>query len=272
MKKILVVSDLQVGSQYSLWPEKFTFKDGGRWILSDKQRTLQNAWHTFIKYIAGIKPDILILNGDMIEGPQVKQQGTSVITTNFAEQAKAAEIILTPLRQSCTEAYLIRGTEYHDTVDGQAIESLGENLGVIPFRKNQFSDWVLNLDVEGVIINVSHHIGVMQGFYRATAPDREGIWSALAGRSKTPDADCIVRSHIHIFVHVEHSNKHIVVTPGWQLQTDYQIKKSYYRMFPEIGAILIHTNPAKKVRGEDPIQIQKLLFKMPRDVALVSKA
>lgn len=270
MKKVLVVSDLQVGSKYANWPEEMQIKDGGYWKLNPKQQFLREAWNKFISIIKEIRPHVLILNGDMIEGCQYKSLGLPTITTDFAEQTEAARILLEPLREQCGEAYLIRGTEYHDTMDGQAIERLGAELFCTPYRPNQYSDWVLNLDVQGVIINAAHHISVMQGFYRATAPDREGIWSALAGRSKVPDADCIVRSHIHIFVHVEHSNKHIVVTPGWQLQTDYQIKKSYYRLFPEIGAILINVYPELKEKGEDPIEIRKIMCKIPREPVIIS--
>jgi len=270
MKTILVVSDLHVGSIYANWPEDLPIKGGGYWTLSGQQKHLSVAWEAFTEKVEELKPDILVINGDSIDGNNRKGDGIPTITTDFSEQVKAAERLLRPIREVVKEAYLIRGTEYHDTKNGQAIEILGIGLDVIPFREEQYSDWVLNLEVDGVILNFCHHISVMTGLYRATAPDREGIWSALAGKHKVPDADCVIRSHVHIFVHVEHSAKHIVITPCWEMRTDYMIKKSYYRMMPEIGAILIHVDGEKKRAGEDPIDIQKILFPAPPELLLTS--
>ena len=271
MKKVLVVSDLQTGSKYSNWPTELPIKDGGHWRLNPKQRIVKAAWDSFVRLAnEKIRPDVIVLNGDMIEGCQYKSQAAPVVTPEASEQCEAAKILLGPLLDSCKEAYLVRGTEYHDGLNGQDIERLGKDLDCIPYRKNQYSDWVLNLDIEGVVINFAHHISVSTGIYRATAPDREGIWGALSGKAKTPDADCIVRSHVHTFVHVEHSKKHIIITPGWQLQTEYQIKKSYYRMFPEIGSVLLHLYPELKEKGEDPIEVKKIICKIPREACVIS--
>lgn len=271
MKKVLVVSDLQIGSKYSVWPEEMPIKDGGYWRMSPKQRMLADAWDKFLKLAAQIKPDILILNGDMIEGAQEKAKGIPVITSDLGEQAEAALIILEPLRKTAEECWMIRGTSYHDSDHAGPLEKIAKDLGCVPFRPRQYSDWVLNLDIDGVILNFAHHISVSTGLYRATAPDREGIWSALAGRSKVPDADAVIRSHVHLFCHVEHSSKHMVITPGWQLQSEYLIKKSYYRMYPEIGSVLINVYPDAKRKGEDPIEIKKIICKIPRETAVKSK-
>jgi hypothetical protein len=271
MKTVLVVSDLHAGSIYANWPEDLPFKGGAYYQPNGQQKHLARAWEALVKKIEDLQPDILVMNGDMIDGCNYRSAGIPTVTTDFADQVKAAEMLLRPIRDVVKEAYLIRGTEYHDTKNGQAIESLGRNLDVKKFREAQYSDWVLNLEVDGVILNFCHHISVMQGFYRATAPDREGIWSALAGKHKVPDADCVVRSHVHIFVHVEHSAKHIIITPCWEMRTDYMIKKSYYRMLPEIGSILIHVNGKKKTKGEDPIGIQKILFPSPPELLLTSQ-
>jgi hypothetical protein len=271
MKKVLVVSDLHVGSIYANWPEDLPIKGGGYWTLSGQQKHLSMAWEAFTEKVEELKPDILVMNGDMIDGANYRSDGIPAVTTDFADQVKAAERLIRPIRDVVKEAYLIRGTEYHDSKNGQFIEMLGAALQVVPFREEQYSNWILNLNVDGVILNFCHHISVMTGLYRATAPDREGIWSALAGKSKAPDADCVVRSHVHIYCHVEHSKKHILITPCWQMQTDYMIKKSYYRMFPEIGSILIYVDGDKKREGEDPILIQKILFPTPPELLLTSE-
>jgi hypothetical protein len=78
-----------------------------------------------------------------------------------------------------------------------------------------------------------------------------------------PRADCVVRSHLHYFTHVEHAAKHIVITPCWQLQTRFMRKLSLYRCIPDIGAVLITVDPQAKKNGDDPISIRKFLYPLP---------
>jgi hypothetical protein len=260
LKRILVVSDLHVGSVYGIWPKGFTLKEGGEWRLNPAQEALLLAWEEMLKKIGKI--DAVVLNGDIIDGMQCRNFGIPNVTTNYADQIEAAVQLLWPLRKKADEMWSIRGTEYHDSRSGVEVERLGKELDCVPYRRNQYSAAVLNLQIEGICLNFVHFISVMTGFYRATAPDREGIWGALSGRGKTPDAKVIVRSHIHYFVHVEHSVKHIVVTPCWQVHTEYQIRKGYYRMFPEIGAVVIEI----QTKDEDPIRIRKYLWATPPEL------
>jgi len=272
MKKVLVISDLQTGSMFSNWPEDFPIKDGGTWRLNYKQMLIRNAWNQFCDKMSEIKPDILVINGDVIEGHQEKNLGITTVTTNLREQASAAAVILSPLVQIVKEVYFVKGTSYHDRETSGPVDAIAKELGAVPFRKGQYTDWVLNLEIDKVIINFVHRISIASGLYRATPPDREGIWSALAGISKVPAADCVVRSHVHFYCHVEHSSKHIIITPGWQYQTDYQIIKSYYRMQPEIGGVLLHVYPENKGKEDDPIYVQKIIIKLPREKTIISQA
>lgn len=270
MIKLLVISDLQCGSVYSNWPENYPIKDGAYWKLNDKQKVIKEAWENFTGWARTEKPDILVINGDIIEGHQEKSKGVPTVTTDLGEQIGAALEILQPLIKGIPELYIIRGTAYHDRSNAGPPETIGRELGAVQIRRKQYSDWVINIDVDGVIANFAHTISVATGLYRATPLDREGIWAALSGRHKVPDADVIVRSHVHIYCHVEHSSRHLLITPGWQYQTEYQINKSYYRMQPEIGAVMLRIYPERKKEGEDAIEVQKILVKLPREKATIS--
>lgn len=258
VKKILIVADLHVGSSFAIWHPDAEIS-GGKWILNAAQRSLWRAWNSMINNLTQENFTAIVVNGDTIDGVQHRSLGIPCVTTNVNEQAESAVMILEPLRSLTQHMYIVRGTEYHDSISGTAINEIGRELNCEEFRQGQFSTSVLNLDVDGVILNFSHYISVMSGLYRATALDREGVWAALSGRSKTPDAKCVVRSHIHYFVHVEHSTRHIVVTPCWQVHTEYQIRKGYYRFYPEIGAVIIEINR----QDDDPIRITKMLWQTP---------
>ena len=270
MIKLLVVSDVHVGSMYANWPEYYPIKGGAKWKLNQKQGIIKEAWDEFTKWSNQEKPDILVLNGDIIEGHQEATKGMPTVTTDLGEQMGAALEILEPLVNRVPEIYVTRGTSYHDRSFVGPPETIGRELGAVQVRRKQYSDWVINIDVGGVIANFAHTISVATGLYRSTPLDREGVWAALAGRHKVPDADVIVRSHVHIFCHVEHSSRHLIITPCWQYQTEYQINKSYYRMQPEIGAVMLRIYPERKKEGEDAIEVQKILVKLPREKATIS--
>ncbi len=256
--KILVISDLHVGSIYALWHPDSEIK-GTRWNLNVLQNALWKAWNEMLETINKKRFDAIVVNGDVIDGIQQKSRGIPCITTDISEQAEGAICLLKDLRKLTDHMFLIRGTEYHDSICGEAINEIGRALNCDPFKKGQYSSAVLNLEINGSIINFSHYISVMTGLYRATALDREGVWASISGKTKTPDAKCVVRSHLHYFIHVEHSSRHIVVTPCWQLHTEYEIRKGYYRFFPEIGIVIISVDNTE----QDPISIKKLLWKTP---------
>jgi hypothetical protein len=64
-------------------------------------------------------------------------------------------------------------------------------------------------------------------------------------------------------MHVEHTNRHAIVCPCWQLQTRFARHRSAYKLMPDVGALILHIDPEAKKRGLDPIAFTKLLYKLP---------
>jgi hypothetical protein len=163
--------------------------------------------------------------------------------------------------------YFTQGTEYHDQKAGREVEILAQNLGGQKYAGDGigvYSHEVLNLDIEGVLINAAHHISSTTGLYRAVAIDREALWSAIAGKDgKALKADVVVRSHVHYCVHVEHPSKHAIITPCWQVQTRFMRRSSVYRSLPDIGAVVLEIDGKAKRRGEDPVRFFKILYPLP---------
>lgn len=274
-KKVLVVSDLHAGSFYGLWPPDVVVNPGREAERSiDQTRGQAYLWACWLQLLddmSKIRPDVVVVNGDVIDGKQQAQWGTEANSLVPADQREGAILILRALQKATNNVpmFFVQGTEYHDAKAGDEAEKVAETLGGTPAPEGigtgKYSAEVLNLEFDGVVLNFSHGISVSGGLYRATSPDREGVWSALAGKSgKLPKADAVIRSHAHYFVHVEHESKHILITPCWQLQTRYMRKNSAYRMLPDIGGVLLYVNPEeKKRRHGDPIRVQKMLFDNP---------
>lgn len=265
-KRVLVVSDIHCGSIFGMMPPNFETSDGAPKSQNAGQKHLWDCWNHMLDAAKAAKLDAIVVNGDVIDGPQPAQKGTELSLALLFDQRGAAIETLRPL-SVLAPMYFVKGTEYHDCKSGASVEAVAEDLHGVRYKgvgSGKFSKDVLDLEIDGVVLNFSHGISVASGFYRATAHDREGIWSALAGKDgKVPKADCVIRSHAHFFVHVEHASKHIVGSPCWQLQTSYMRKNSAYRMLPDIGALIIHVDGKAKSRECDPIRVEKLLYPLP---------
>ena len=274
-KDILVLSDIHSGSIFGLWPTHYEMTDGTTRSLTSGQAHLWKCWIHLSEWLGKAQADgqanlvAVVLNGDLIDGRQQAQEAMEAMTTNPVDQARAfrvsLEAFLAPLEKR-PSLYVIQGTEYHDHKSGTAVEGIAEALGAVQYGgvgTGQYSKEVLDLDVDAVVLNFSHGIGMTGALYRAVAIDREAVWSAIAGKvGKVPKADVIVRSHVHFFVHVEHESKHAVITPCWQLQTRFMRRNSVYRMMPDIGAVLIRVWK-EAILGEDRTAIYKVLYPLP---------
>lgn len=234
------------------------------------QAYLWKCWEHFAEEVSKMPIAAVVCNGDAIDGEQRKQRGSELCLPLLADQTRAAAECLKYIKgklKNNPKWYFVTGTPYHDSEAGREVEVLAGELGATPYEgpgSGHKSRRSLDLDVDGVICNFSHGISVSSGFYRSTAPDREGVFSALAGKEgKVPKADIVVRSHAHYFVGVQHENKWIVVSPCWELQTSYMAKNSAYRMLPSIGGIVIKIDPGAKKRREDPIGLKKFIYDLP---------
>ena len=268
--RVAVVSDTQVGSLFGLLPPDFTKRAGDRCEQNPGQKYLWRCWLDMCQRFRDLAPDVLVFNGDSVDGAQQAQRGTELCLPLLTDQEDAFVAAMEMLLAACPSRpalYLVQGTEYHEGKAAGHLEHAGRVLNAETYfglGTGKYSREVLDLDVSGVILNFAHHISVMSGLYRATAPDREAVWSALAGKEgKMPKADALVRSHVHIFVHVEHATKHALITPAWQLQTRFMRKNSVYRMLPDLGYVWLEVEPQAKAQREDPIIVRKWLYDLP---------
>jgi predicted phosphodiesterase len=213
--------------------------------------------------------DAIVVVGDVVDGKQFKSHGAELCLPLIVDQEEASEAILTPLLSATKcPVYFVKGTFYHDDEAGRSVDNVAKALRGVMYEglgSGTYAKSVLDLNVDGVVCDFSHGISVSGGLYRAVAIDREALWSVLAAKmNETPNADVIVRGHAHYFVHIEHTSKHALILPAWQLQTDYMRKNSRYRMIPDIGAVKLSIDGDAKKRGEDPCQIRKRIYKLPK--------
>lgn len=269
MKRILCLSDIHPGSIYGMLPPDFVASTGTAVPQQPWQKYLWECWLDMIAWATAKPLDAIAVVGDVVEGKQPKSRGSELCLPLVLDQEEASEAILAPLIKAAKcKTYFIKGTFYHDDELGRSVDNVAKSLRGTVYEglgTGKYAKEVLDLSVDGVVIDFSHGISVSGGLYRAVAIDREALWSALEGKEgSAPKADVIVRGHAHYFVHVEHVTKHAMILPAWQLQTSYMRKNSRYRMTPNIGSVVLEIDPEAKKRGDDPCVVKKRIYKLPQ--------
>ena len=150
--------------------------------------------------------DLLLANGDLIDGRGERSGSSELIATDRVEQTDMAIECLR--KWNAKHVLLTYGTAYHtgkiEDWEDRVAERLGAGAEIA--GKQQ-------VDVGGVVFNARHHIGssaIPHG--RATASARESLWNRLlAAEGQEAKADIILRSHVHY-----HS---FCGGPGWLAMT-----------------------------------------------------
>ena len=205
-KRVLVVSDFHCGHIVGLTPPEYQFHRGideeSWWYKA--QKTQRELWDWYEREINLLKQecpiDIVIANGDLIDGRGDRSGSTECITPDRAKQADMAVRCL-----NITDArdyVLTYGTAYHT-----GTEEDFEDIIVQQLRAEERTDtvkigsheWV---DVNGTIFDCKHHLGSSSVPHaRFTALAKDQLWNELwAVHDEQPRADIVIRSHVHYHI------------------------------------------------------------------------
>lgn len=198
--RIVIVSDLHCGSEAGITP-----------LASNQiQRQLYNRWADCIEHLGG-KPDLLVCNGDAVDGLQSKGRGQGD-SDWMARQIDHAAMLLSEwnAKQIC----IVSGTAYHTraaaSVDFE--ELLAMQLKCRYERK-------LNIEAHGWFrLQCRHKIGgsgIPHG--RFTAPNRSKAWGVMnAAQAGGKPPHLSVFSHVHYWGYSEDAFGATMTTPAWQ--------------------------------------------------------
>ena len=230
MKRILIVSDLHLGSNAGLMPREVTDFDGERHIANKGQRRLFDLWSQLVKKVGAV--DIMVINGDACDGPNKKGSGIGCWTTDIRLQAKTAAELC---KMFDAKKFLVtQGSGYHVAENPSADAMTADEL------KAEFgTELALNLKEEKIRLHFSHQIGVSQASwqYRTTPIARELV-SALLNEKEYGKFHGVIRSHAHYYCGVEFGSHFGIITPCWQLRTPYMVAKGL-ALLPKLGAIVL---------------------------------
>lgn len=209
-KRVLIISDLHCGHQVGLSPPRLHNP-----VIED-QRNIKFAmvrkelWDFFSSEVEANKPyDILIVNGDCLEGKGERSGATELITADRKAQCAIAQEII-----EFIGAPIIRmtyGTPSHTGTEEDWEDIIADAVGA----KIGSHEW---FEINGVIFDCKHKIGssvIPHG--RLTPLAREILWNQIwSSRGQTPKADVLIRSHTHYYEAIDHDGCRGFITPCLQ--------------------------------------------------------
>jgi len=198
MKRILTMGDLHSGHLFGLTPPRWQLKPRdvqGRRKREKAEAFQRESWNWYSRRVTALGPyDLVVVNGDCIDGTGLRSGGTELLTTDRIEQCTIAEACIQRAMGKGCKLVMTYGTPYHVSSDGEDWEDV--IAGNLNADKIGSHEWITT---EGVTFDVKHKIGSSQTPQgRATAGAKEDNWNALwAEEDLAPRGDIFIRSHVH---------------------------------------------------------------------------
>jgi hypothetical protein len=189
-----IIADLHVGSIAGLCPpENFASAKHAKKIRAAQEEAYTH-YEKFAKDNRGI--DILLINGDCIEGKGRKSGGNELWTADLLEQAEVAAELIAMFKPG--KIRMSYGTNYHVAADsGERIEKVIADMAQGTIHNRKF------MNIGGCVVDMRHFVESSSiPHSRMTAIARQAMWNAmLHERGKFPKVDVICRSHVHYHVY-----------------------------------------------------------------------
>ncbi|MEM2485445.1 MAG: hypothetical protein QXT82_11515 [Candidatus Caldarchaeum sp.] len=248
MTRIVFISDVHVGSNYAVLPDDAKNpEDGSRFDQNVWQKRLYAEWCKLSSKLSPV--DIMILLGDLVEGPQTRERFGTLKIQNIMHQA---QVFIEMLRSTWKwrKLYVVRGTDYHVATTGIHIEEfIARALGAERLDTDKYSSTDIQLEVNGRVINAAHHLGVSQvPHYRFTPLARE-MWLGKLFDDYFGKVDIVARGHVHYHLYARIEDIMIAfTTPSWQLPTPYQRKRTIFGSNPSVGLVEVEITSDSEIR------------------------
>jgi hypothetical protein len=272
-KTIVVVADIHDGNINAVCTP-----EAARRIPHKRKRKLADqlyeGWQWCIDQLSKKETDLLIVNGDAIDGSNYKDLGSEVWTTSMGQQADDCVELLKEYRYRnviCTTGsgyHVKRGNDEFEEIlskalitretDGRISKMLRDNgiPNVVEIKEGntrvqshlyRYTDYKWKFKALNEIFSVTHHIGFSQvEFYRSTPLAREMVTTELDSYKFAPEdtrPTILIRSHAHYYVMLDYSGSTGIITPAWKFPDEYLHRKGIGGTLPSIGTIEIILEP-----------------------------
>jgi hypothetical protein len=221
MKRVVAMGDLHCGHVAGLTPPSWHYRRDSDNAYQKNFAVMQSTeWKWYDDTVKALQPvDVLIVNGDAIDGKGEASGGTELITTDRKEQVSMA--------RECIEAvgakavYIIYGTPYHTGKEEDWEAVLAGEVDAVTIGSHEW------FDCNGLIFDCKHFVsGSIIPHGRHTAISRDKLWNELwAARGGQPASDVFLRSHVHYFNYCGEAGKLMMILPSLQVWSKYGAKR-----------------------------------------------
>jgi hypothetical protein len=205
--------------------------------ITQIQRDLWKFFDTEITNLQREKPiDILLNNGDFLDGSGERSGGTELLSTDRFFQIQMCKKVVETVKAK--HVTIVAGTPYHCGQSEDWEQVLANDLKC----KFESHAW---LDINKVVFDCKHHCGsssIPHG--RFTAISRDAIWAKLwAEANLIPQKiNYLIRSHVHYFSMIDDGAMVAMTTPSLQMfGSKYGARKC--TGIPTIGFLSFDINP-----------------------------
>lgn len=231
MYRMLVLSDTHCGNRVGLTPPAFWNEETRQW--------LEPLWTFFDNMLRQVgRVDLLVANGDLIDGPQ-KKDPTALLETDIEKQVEMATDILKMV--PADKRVIVKGTGYHTD----------ENCSFEAFVAKALGTEALDeycCEIYGRLCQFQHVVGrsdIPYGQYTQIAKEmiRDMLQSVLEDFRA---ATLLGRAHVHYYVGVELGDNERGIRKAWTnpaLQLKGPLKTKFVRglrtMIYHVGGTLV---------------------------------
>ncbi len=240
-RRIALISDTHIASQYALMPEVVVDAKGNRFEANPGQKLILNYFRKFCAKCDELEVDTLVHLADMIHGQNHREAGIDLITTDLNAQKDMAYELLKPICKG-RKSFFISGSGYHQGMgkgnvpEKDVCDRLGENPGC----KTEWMGSVANIRFKPSK-KVWHfqHGESASVMYQATVLERDANLLKIAEADENlPHIDFMVRGHWHRWGHLHLDRYHAIQVPCWAAWTPWKWSRLYYGKQPNIGGVI----------------------------------
>jgi hypothetical protein len=219
-KRMVVVADFHSGHEYGLTPPDWHRSGTGR--TAKTGRFERSLWKFYTQAIDNLGPvDILVVNGDCIEGKGESSGGVELITPDRHDQAQMAADAIN--HAGAKHVRIVYGTRRHVGKDEDFEDVLVDKVKAKDVKIQGHAFFRVN----GCGVDFKHKVAssnIPHG--RHTAIAREHLWNVMwAEHQRQPRADILIRSHVHYFDYCGGTNWLGVTTPALTYNSHYGVRE-----------------------------------------------
>lgn len=254
-KRVLVIGDTHIGADVGLSTEEIVLSSRNRISANEVQLALLKEFYDMIDEVGTV--DILVLNGDLVEGTNYYSEGVGSLTTCMDTQAKVAYELLSQIK--CRRIVGCSGTGYHVKKNPNLDRRIIEDLGGVCMDE-------VGLNIGQTRFYANHRTSVRMNQWEARPQSvAKDILMAELNAMDFGRFDIICKSHAHYYIGLDNGNSVGFVCPCFKGRDEFA-KRSVnpFAFNPAIGYLMFDigdngnftwSRSVKRLTGNNAIKV-----------------